>query len=306
MSVTALDLLTVGEPQIGQALRELVSAMAAAERATVRATLALGHSLFAVSRPRPRQLRAMPAFAGDVLDPLQTGGDVLVELSGHRGADVRTSTRVLIEAVPKWMLRWQLQGHRPDNRIHEGKSLARNPFHFTEGFGNPPTGREITERTAVRTDQGEPTWAVGGTYQVVRIVRLATELWDKDTVEEQVRIIGRQRDGRWLDGAPADEDPNFAADPQGRLTPLDSHVRLAAPDRRNPPPLVRRSYSYDRGNGDNGLIFSCFQRDLAKGFESVQKRLEGEAMAKYMLTTGGGYFFVPPLGGAWIDKAFRQ
>ncbi|MFC5802197.1 Dyp-type peroxidase [Streptomyces formicae] len=220
----------------------------------------------------------MPAYAGDLLDPRQTGGDVLVELSGHRGVDVRTSTRVLIEAVPKWMLRWQLQGHRPDNRIHEGKALARNPFHFTEGFGNPSTGREITERTAVRTDQGEPTWGVGGTYQVVRIVRLATELWDKDTVEEQVQIIGRQRDGRWLDGAPADEDPNFAADPQGRLTPLDSHVRLAAPDRRNPPPLVRRSYSYDRGNGDNGLIFSCFQRDLAKGFESVQKRLEGEAM----------------------------
>lgn len=83
-------------------------------------------------------------------------------------------------------------------------------------------------------------------------------------------------------------------------------MRLAAPDRRDPPPLVRRSYNYDRGSGDSGLIFSCFQRDLATGFEAVQKRLEGEAMAKYILTTGGGYFFVPPPGDAWIDGLFAQ
>ncbi|MFC9428422.1 Dyp-type peroxidase [Streptomyces sp. NPDC056987] len=141
----------------------------------------------------------------------------------------------------------------------------------------------------------------GGSYQVVRIIRLATELWDKDSVDEQERITGRRRDGRWLDGAPVDEQPNYRADPRGSLTPLDSHVRLATPDRRNPAPLVRRGYSYDRGDGDTGLVFSCFQRDLADGFEAVQKRLEGESMAKYLLTTGGGYFFVPPPGDAWAE-----
>ncbi|MFE2597051.1 Dyp-type peroxidase [Streptomyces sp. NPDC059396] len=198
-------------------------------------------------------------------------------------------------------VRWRIDGFRAANRVEGGRGLARNPFHFTEGFGNPAGERETAERTLVRAGQGEPDWAVGGSYQVVRIIRFATELWDKDSVHEQERIIGRRRDGRWLDGTPTDEEPNFAADPKGRLTPLDSHVRLAAPDRRNPPPLVRRSYSYDRGDGDTGLVFSCFQRDLAQGFEAVQKRLEGEAMAKYLLTTGGGYFFVPPPGDAWLD-----
>ncbi|MGW7363767.1 hypothetical protein ACWGI8_10125 [Streptomyces sp. NPDC054841] len=105
---------------------------------------------------------------------------------------------------------------------------------------------------------------------------------------------------------PGVQDQGEASDPHGRLTPLDSHVRLAAPDRPDPPPMVRRGYSYDRGNGDTGLIFSCFQRDLAKGFEAVQKRLEGEAMAKYLLTIGGGYVFVPPPGDVWIDEAFRS
>lgn len=31
-----------------------------------------------------------------------------------------------------------------------------------------------------------------------------------------------------------------------------------------------------------------------------------EAMAKYILTTGGGYFFVPPPGDTWIDALFRS
>ncbi|MFE4537752.1 Dyp-type peroxidase [Streptomyces scopuliridis] len=253
---------------------------------------------------RPRQLAEMPAFAGDLLDPAGSHGDVLVQVAGDRAGEVRTAVERLLPAVPGWRERWRIEGFRAGNREEGGRGLARNPFHFTEGFGNPAGDRETADRALVRAGQGEPEWAVGGSYQVVRVIRLATELWDRDSVSEQERIIGRRRDGRWLDGAPTDEEPNFAADPKGRFTPLDSHVRLAVPDRRDPPPLVRRSYSYDRGDGDTGLVFSCFQRDLAKGFEAVQKRLEGEAMAKYLLTTGGGYYFVPPPGDHWID-AFR-
>ncbi|MFE9889081.1 Dyp-type peroxidase [Streptomyces scopuliridis] len=266
---------------------------------TVGVGLAVG--VFGAAVNRPRQLVEMPAFAGDLLDPVRSHGDVLVQVAGDRAVDVRAAVGRLLPAVPGWRERWRVEGFRAGNREEGGRGLARNPFHFTEGLGNPAGDRETADRAPVRSGQGEPEWAVGGSYQVVRIIRLATDLWDKDSVSEQERIIGRRRDGRWLDGAPADEEPNFAADPGGRLTPLDSHVRLAAPDRRDAPPLVRRSYSYDRGDGDTGLVFSCFQRDLVKGFEAVQKRLEGEAMAKYLLTTGGGYYFVPPPGDTWID-----
>ncbi|MFF7717536.1 Dyp-type peroxidase [Streptomyces sp. NPDC007988] len=289
-----------------EALRKLVIAADREYEAGLSTGIAVGASLFTPGLPRPRQLKPMPLFGGDVLDPAQSHGDVLVQIGGRTSDRVRAATKRILMSIPGWRVRWQLDGHRPESREEHGKTLTRNPFHFTEGFGNPSSEREAAERALVRAGQGEPDWAVGGTYQVVRIVRLATELWDKDSVEEQEQIIGRRRDGRWLDGTPDGDEPNFAADPHGRLTPLDSHVRLAAPDRRNPPPIVRRSYSYDRGNGDRGLIFSCFQRDLAKGFEAVQKRLEGEAMAQYMLTTGGGYFFAPPPGDAWIGRAFHQ
>ncbi|MFE9557814.1 Dyp-type peroxidase [Streptomyces sp. NPDC006703] len=301
----ALDLTARERLQGGGAVRRLQQAVVAAgNRASVDAWLGLGSTVFPTGSQQPRGLREMPAFAGDVLDFAQSHGDCLVQVTGPDADAVRAASEHVLKQAAGWRLRWQIDGFRAENRVENGKGLALNPFHFTEGFGNPGTERELADRALVRSGQGEPDWAVGGSYQVVRIVRFATELWDKDSVPEQERVIGRRRDGRWLDGTPTKEEPNFAADPQGKLTPLDSHVRLAAPDQRNPPPLVRRSYSYDRGNGDKGLVFSCFQRDLAQGFEAVQKRLEGEAMAKYVLTTGGGYFFVPPAGDAWIDAAF--
>jgi deferrochelatase/peroxidase EfeB len=41
-------------------------------------------------------------------------------------------------------------------------------------------------------------------------------------------------------------------------------------------------------------VFTCFQRDLEKGFGTVQRRLAGEALERYTLTFGGGYYFVLP------------
>ncbi|MFD9601966.1 Dyp-type peroxidase [Streptomyces sp. NPDC059970] len=304
--VMALDLAGGRAVHAGTAMARLQQAVVAADRGSVDSWLGLGSRLAKRGAQLPSRLREMPSFDGDLLDSTQSHGDVVVQVAGPDPSTVSEAVEQLMESADGWRVRWQVEGLRAENRVEGGRGLARNPFHFTEGFGNPDDVRGITDRALVRDDQGEPDWAVGGSYQVVRIVRFATELWDKDSVREQERIIGRRRDGRWLDGTPTDEQPSFAADPNGKATPLDSHVRLAAPDRRNLPPLVRRSYSYDRGNGDSGLIFSCFQRDLAKGFEVVQKRLAGEAMAKYMLTTGGGYFFVPPPGDAWIDALFRS
>lgn len=40
-----------------------------------------------------------------------------------------------------------------------------------------------------------------------------------------------------------------------------------------------------------GLLFVCYQHDLEKGFLTVQKRLNGEALEEYVKPIGGGYFF---------------
>ncbi|MFP8883823.1 Dyp-type peroxidase [Streptomyces mangrovi] len=297
--ILALDSLRPASD--GAGLRDLLQAVEGADGGGVDAWLGLGTGIFrgeGHDERRPRRLKKMPSFVGDLLDPQMSHGDALVQVTGEKTARVREAADQVVRSLaPSWQVRWRVKGRREENRVEAGKALMRNPFHFTEGFGNP----DDPEQVIVRAGQGEPTWAAGGTYQVVRIIRMATELWDQDSAEEQEKIMGRRRDGRWLDGTPASEEPVFAADSQGRATPLNSHVRMAAPDRRNRPAMIRRSYAYDQGEGDTGLLFSCFQPDLEKGFETVQKRLEGEAMAKYLLTVGGGYFFVPPPGDTWLN-----
>jgi deferrochelatase/peroxidase EfeB len=63
--------------------------------------------------------------------------------------------------------------------------------------------------------------------------------------------------------------------------------------------VLRRPHNFSRGVNsagqlDMGLLFVCFQADLAAGFLSVQARLNGERLEEYIKPIGGGYFFVLP------------
>ena len=262
--VIALD-LAADASRRSSALHAAHRAVAAIDGDRTAAWLALGASALAEPANKPRHLKQMPTFPGDVLDPAQSHRDLLLQITGTSSGAVREVAERTMRTLPQWRLRWRLDGVRPKNRTEDGRGLARNPFHFTEGYGNSATPADVTERAVITADQEEPAWAVGGSYQVIRIIRLATGFWDRDTIHEQERIVGRRRDGRWLDGTPSTEQPVFAADPHGKTTPLDAHVRRAAPDRRHPPPLVRRGYNYHRSTDEQGLLFSCFQRDLASG-----------------------------------------
>jgi deferrochelatase/peroxidase EfeB len=278
----------------------------------VRVMVALGRGAFdRTGGTPPAQLQPMAPFAGDLLLPARTDADVLVQVEGEDKEAVEQTARSLVEDLPV-VTSWSARGQRADNRSVDGRSLTTNAFGFTDGIANPDSRQTATADLValIPAGRGEQAWAVGGSYLALRVIRLATAVWDKDPVDTQERIMGRRRDGRWLDGRAAHEEPDFAADPEGVLTPLDSHVRRANPRTAGAasPRLIRRSWSYDGGTAegghrDEGLLFMAYQADLEAGFLSVQRRLVGQALDRYLLTVGGGYFWVPPAGdrsSAWL------
>ncbi|MFD1538359.1 Dyp-type peroxidase [Nonomuraea guangzhouensis] len=145
---------------------------------------------------------------------------------------------------------------------------------------------------------------MGGSYQVVRIIRFATRLWDLEPVPVQERVMGRRRDGTWLDGTHPTGRPGFDADPEGRITPLDAHTRRANPGSSGvaAPRMLRRGYSYHDGPEDQGMLFVASRVILSRG---VQRRLAGQTLDRYTLTVGGGCYFLPDLSHGPANIAVR-
>ncbi len=119
-------------------------------------------------------------------------------------------------------------------------------------------------------DDDEPAWAVGGSYHVVRVIRMLVEFWDRTRLCEQEALIGRRKDtGAPLDGEVETDVPDFEADPDGEITPLDAHIRLANPrtPRTADDLIFRAGLSFSRGFDaagqlDQGLAFVSFQRSM--------------------------------------------
>ncbi|MBB1155426.1 MULTISPECIES: iron uptake transporter deferrochelatase/peroxidase subunit [Amycolatopsis] len=264
-------------------------------------TVSFGASLFdrvGLAARKPKKLTPMKIFPDDAPEAAWMHGDLLIQLCANNPDTVHHALRDLTRHTRGAMqLRWKMHGYNPPPRP---SGAGRNLLGFKDGTANP-VGGEAGGLVWV-DDPAEPAWARGGSYQVVRLIRMLVEFWDRVSINEQEKMFGRRRDsGAPLDGNAETDNPNYAADPKGAVIPLTAHIRKANP--RTPATdnqrLVRRSYNYDLGvdaNGElqAGHVFVCYQEDVRRQFETVQQRLAGEPLVDYVQPFGGGYFFVLP------------
>ena len=215
----ALASFDVEGPDLGalcDRLIERIGRLAAAGFASV--TVSVGVSLFdgrfGLEASRPALLTAMPGFPNDALESGSCGGDVLLQVCAEDAERVAATVADLAR-TGGLRQRWKIDGFRAENgRTVGGLAVTRNLFGFREGAGNPdPANGELMDRL-VWAGEGEPVWAAGGTYQVVRLIRLATELWNRDPILHQESIFGRRRaDGAPLSGGTEDGSFDYAGDP---------------------------------------------------------------------------------------------
>ena len=265
-------------------------------------TVSVGSSLFddryGLGSRKPLRLTPMGTFPNDFLDPAWLHGDLLLQLCANHPDTIHHAIRDLMKHTRGAMqLRWKMEGYASPPRP---SGTPRNLLGFKDGTANP-TGTLASDLVWV-DDPAEPAWARGGSYQVVRLIRMLVEFWDRVSLNEQQDMFGRRRDsGAPLDGNSEFDIPDYAADPHGYVIPLDSHIRLANPrtkataDQR----IIRRSYNYDLGVDENGNlqaghIFIAYQQDVRRQFETIQKRLINEPLVDYVQPFGGGYFFTLP------------
>jgi deferrochelatase/peroxidase EfeB len=267
---------------------------------------------YGLAARRPAALIDMPRFAGDQLVEGHTGGDLSVQACADDPQVAFHAVRQLARlAADVAKVRWVQTGFVANIAANE---TSRNLMGFKDGTVNPAVNDAAAMAKFVWAGEEAPQWMRGGSYLVVRRIRIAIEHWDRMKTAFQEQTIGRHK----YSGAPLGKTKEFdpldlnAADKDGNpVIPENAHVRLAAAASNDGAQFLRRPYSYNDGVNftaerwppwrqdleyDAGLLFVAYQRDPRTGFIKIYDRMSKLDMMNQFVTHVGSGLFACPRG----------
>ncbi|WIE71378.1 iron uptake transporter deferrochelatase/peroxidase subunit [Curtobacterium sp. MCJR17_020] len=271
---------------------------------------------FGLADKRPADLADVPRLPSDNLQAGLTGGDLSLQACADDPQVAYHAVRDLARmARGTATVRWTVLGFgRASAGPHQ--TTPRNLMGFKDGTRNITTD-EDHDRFVWVDDPGDgAAWMTGGTYQVVRKIRMNIEIWDADVVSDQQRVFGRTKiEGAPLSGGTEHTTPDFAATGKDGATKIDatSHIALAAHEANGGVKILRRPYNYtdglnEYGQLDAGLLFLAYMND-PEHFTQLQRKLgASDRLNEYISHIGSAVFAIPPAPrkGSYIgEQLFR-
>lgn len=264
-----------------------------------------GKDRFGIGDQRPEPLADLPKFPNETMDPKRCGGDIVVQACANDPQvavhAIRNLARVGFGTVA---VRYSQLGFGRTSSTTREQSTPRNMFGFKDGTNNlkAEDTAALDEHVWVADGDG-PAWLTGGTYLVARRIRMRIEAWDRTTLMEQERVIGREKGS----GAPIGASDEFTkldfaktgSDGQPLIDP-DAHVRLVAAENLGGIEILRRGYNFTDGSDgyghlDAGLFFIAFTRNPVTQFIPMQTALSrNDLLNEYITHTGSAVFACPP------------
>jgi deferrochelatase/peroxidase EfeB len=264
-----------------------------------------GKDRFGIADQRPTPLTDLPKFPNETMDRARCGGDICVQACANDPQvavhAIRNLARVGVGTVA---VRYSQLGFGRTSSTTREQTTPRNLFGFKDGTNNlKAEDTDALDRHVWVAEGDGPNWLAGGTYLVSRRIRMRIESWDRTTLLEQERVIGRQKGSGAPNGLHDEFQPlNF--DIKGKddkpLIDVDAHVRLASDQQLGGTKILRRGYNFTDGSDgfghlDAGLFFIAFMRNPVTQFIPMQAQLAGnDALNEYITHTGSALFACPP------------
>lgn len=264
-----------------------------------------GKDRFGIAGQKPPLLEDLPKFPNETMDPARCGGDIVVQACANDPQvavhAIRNLARVGFGTVA---VRYSQLGFGRTSSTTREQATPRNLFGFKDGTANIKAEDTDTLGQQVWVAKGDgPDWMAGGSYLISRRIRMRIESWDRTTLLEQERVIGRQKGSGAPNGLKQEfEELNFdiVDNKNEPLIDRNAHVRLASQQNLGGIQILRRGYNFTDGSDgfghlDAGLFFIAFVRNPATQFIPMQSELaRRDLLNEYITHTGSGIFAVPP------------